>query len=270
MGDVTITQLLAQYGKCVGPVRHGYVKLPDADGTRVATGVRFASFLLKPGCTIPSYLTLPSSRSQIRIFYNGQIQTCKVCAEPGHLARDCPRASRTQQSTRGWERQMEVGTTKPTDTVQDREDVDAERIPASATTEHAPLTPHSVNNDKQPENDQQRSNNDCQQPAAAPSKETSEIDQPLSVSSTSVQPPTPPEPAVATEQGQPPTTTISEEPGRIEQLLESARHKRCLNQGEHPTLDYSRTTCQAYQPRVFTRNSSQPSQTVKEDRVESQ
>ena len=76
-------------------------------------GRTFRTFSLKSaGTTIPSYLNCRTGRSQIRVYYDGQPQTCKLCSKQGHVVRDCPEKKSKDRtsasaSTRRWEQQSQ-------------------------------------------------------------------------------------------------------------------------------------------------------------------
>lgn len=97
VSDAVVVSVLSSYGKVVGPVRHGKIKLEN--GSLVATGVRFATFELKAGLTsVPSYLRTTDGRYTIRVFHANQTPTCRICSSTTHMAKDCPDLARKKTS----------------------------------------------------------------------------------------------------------------------------------------------------------------------------
>ena len=65
ISDGVLKAALSPYGKLIGEIRHGKIKL--SNGTQTATGVRFATFELKPGSSIPLYLRTTEGSHELRI-----------------------------------------------------------------------------------------------------------------------------------------------------------------------------------------------------------
>ena len=116
ISDGVLKAALSPYGKLIGEIRHGKIKL--SNGTQTATGVRFATFELKPGSSIPSYLRTTEGSHELRIIYDGQVGTCRLCGQLGHIARTCQNrrsahtythAGREGSSTGSTERNMNSG-----------------------------------------------------------------------------------------------------------------------------------------------------------------
>ena len=86
MADNVIVTTLTYYGTVTNIRR----QIHDFD-ENIETGVRSCLIknLKRP---IPSYLKIGGFTLPVR--YRGQQKTCKVCNEPGHFARDCPRRGR--------------------------------------------------------------------------------------------------------------------------------------------------------------------------------
>ena len=86
MSDQIVVNVISSYGTVVNIRRqhHSF----DED---IETGVRscLVKNLKKP---IPSYVKVGGFTLPVR--YRGQRKTCKICEEPGHLARDCPTRGR--------------------------------------------------------------------------------------------------------------------------------------------------------------------------------
>ena len=61
------------------------------EASKIDTGDRVVCFT-KIARNSPSYVFIKGRQSFIR--YRGQIQTCRICGDIDHLARDCPRAKR--------------------------------------------------------------------------------------------------------------------------------------------------------------------------------
>ena len=85
--DGVVTSALSAYGSVKGSIRHGRVQIRE--GHHIASGVRFATFALAPGKSIPSYVRSADGRGVFRVFYTGQPSTCRICDLPGHMAKDC-------------------------------------------------------------------------------------------------------------------------------------------------------------------------------------
>ena len=97
ISDGVLKAALTPYGKLIGEIRHGKIKLPN--NTHTTTGVRFATFELKPGSSIPSYLRTTESSHELRILYDGQAGTCRLCGQVGHIAHTCQNRRSAHTST---------------------------------------------------------------------------------------------------------------------------------------------------------------------------
>eukprot|EP00117_Sycon_ciliatum_P026738 scpid83327/ scgid21880/ len=95
--DDVIIESLGVFGSAVGPLRHGFVKTKS--GLAIATGIRFATFSLRPNMQIPSYVKT-STNNLFRVRYDGQPATCRKCSQPGHIAADCKLATGTTYAKR--------------------------------------------------------------------------------------------------------------------------------------------------------------------------
>ena len=140
ISDSVVLSVLAQYGNVVGPIRHGKIKV--AEDMWVATGVRFATFEMKRGCTsLPSYLRTTEGTYTFRIFHANQIQTCRLCSSTSHIARDCPQ--KATQPTRPVPGAESAPCSSSQSTVQDPAGANLNKPPAPA-----PKTPNTKHEDQ--------------------------------------------------------------------------------------------------------------------------
>ena len=95
--DDVIIESLGVFGLAIGPLCHGFVKTKS--GLVIATGIRFATFSLRPNMQIPSYVKT-STNNLFRVRYEGQPATCRRCSQPGHIAADCKLATGTTYAKR--------------------------------------------------------------------------------------------------------------------------------------------------------------------------
>ena len=147
MTDQVIINVLMEYGT-VANIRR---QIHDFDET-IETGVRSCLIknIKKP---IPSYIKAGAFTLPIR--YKGQQKTCKICQQPNHLARDCPKRGRcfvcgSQFHRASWHDMenyedrdndsitiheiAEVQTDSPDDEVETLSDVNEGATPAPQTT----------------------------------------------------------------------------------------------------------------------------------------
>ena len=86
MADKVVVNVLMQYGTVTNIRR----QVHDFDD-EIETGVR-SCMIKNLKMPIPSFLKVGGFTLSVR--YRGQQRTCKICSEPGHLARECPRRGR--------------------------------------------------------------------------------------------------------------------------------------------------------------------------------
>jgi len=96
--DEELLNSLRQFGVEIGTVRHGSVR--TTRGVQIATGVRYLTFRLRRNSNVPSYLRLQTSAESdatIRVRYNGQPRTCRICSDPSHEASACEQNKRAKK-----------------------------------------------------------------------------------------------------------------------------------------------------------------------------
>ena len=229
ISDGVLESILSPYGSIVGAVRHG--KFQTARDVYVATGTRFVTFKPKQTyTTIPSYLHTPDSNLTFRVYHEGQRPTCRLCSSLDHLAKDCPYAPSTKagksnthetndKSSRRWE------TTQ------------------KAQTNHAATTPSPSQSTETVQLGDQHVVDETSTTQKTQSRRSSaELDQPMSVSSTLAEPPSPKNTTETARDRKPNETSNTDKDAfvtdksnlnqQITQLVESARSSSALNKSE--------------------------------------
>ena len=87
VSDAVVISAVSPYGKLVGPLCHGQKKLQS--GSIIATGVRFATFELQTGKTLPRNLPSPDNAYTFRIYREREPPTCTHCKSFTHHTDDC-------------------------------------------------------------------------------------------------------------------------------------------------------------------------------------
>ena len=92
LNDCHVKTGLSAFGEVVGNVRRDTISF---EGVKIQTGVRIVA-LIKNGA-VPCKVKF--CRAVLRVWHRGQEQSCFVCKDVGHKAKDCPKRSKVKAAT---------------------------------------------------------------------------------------------------------------------------------------------------------------------------
>jgi len=95
ISDSVLTSVLSSYGTVIGSIRHSRIRVGNSF---VSTGVRFATFQMKPNKKLPEYLRTTEGTHEFRVTYEGQPKSCRHCRLPDHTGQPCPKRSGSTRS----------------------------------------------------------------------------------------------------------------------------------------------------------------------------